>query len=1171
MQTWAKRGLQAALVTGGMLVVGAGIANASEATPVNPLGVPASDLVDVNAQVPIHETNNQLGTVLGKTNLPAINQTVSTRQLTSKLAPHPLATPQAKNIPVSVPQNISRGNTIPVDLCVPVDISGNAIGATGDAATVNNSKVGCSAQSVTSTDGKGGSIAGNIIAVDYGLPVQLDNNAIAAAGTAFAAGTADAYTATGTTPFVTNGDKGTLAGNIVDAALGTPVQLTGNAIGVGGNSATANRATTNVASGSSLASSGNGGTLAGNLAGLPIGLPVEANGNAISWVGNADAKSASLGKVTTGDTDSDTGFYALTSGDPSTLSGNIAQTPIASKVLLAGNAVSWIGNTTATGLTANAIKSGGQSGTVGIKSTGSGNIIDPEVALPVEVFGDGVTWIGTAEAADLNKVSTLAGGNTYTDGDKSTLGGNDAVVPVAGAADVFGSGASLIGNASGTAGNTASVVDGGYNGTLGNGAVGGGNIASVPVALPAEIFGAGAALGGNADGLAKEVKDVEAGDKTNTDDDRGTLSSNIASVPATAPVQVFGDAAGLVANVTGGSQSTTTTTAGHDVQANGVKGSGSGNAAQVPIALPTQLFGDTATLVGNGDAIAKNVTSSTAGGPVSADGHGGSLTGNIADVPVAGAIQGFGDAIAGAGVDNATASNLTSSTAGGSDATSGEWGSLAGNVAQVPAAPVVGVLGDTITAAGVGSSTADNKVFDTAGKDVMTAGTGAAWSGNVARVPAAATADVLGDAVTVGGIANALAHSYTDPSAGGDTTTSGMLGSVSGNVAQVPAAANAAVLSESVGGLGNAANGTTSWTGDFAGGVTRTDGHFGAISGDIAQVPAVANAQVLADSIGAGGLAFDKNSTQTITTAGGDSTTSGMLGSAAGDIASVPVGADAQVTQDAVSAAGQAFHAGANKVVDIAGGDLASNGTAGSVSGDLLQVPVGAVAGVFTDAVSVAGISATKGVNATDLSSGGQQATSGVTKQLSGINGHLPVGALVQVFSVPVELFATALANGANLTHASVGEEHPLVDLPISSRGLLGATQLPTMRALPSTDAAMPLVGGGVDTAMKLLKLDNVTHLLPGLPAQRSMDGLPLVGDLAVPALPGVPAQERDLPALSGQLPTDNLAPGAHLVQVPGLSGVHLQPNLAGQSARDLPGQSLLGDLGTATEGLRLG
>jgi hypothetical protein len=306
----------------------------------------------------------------------------------------------------------------------------------------------------------------------------------------------------------------------------------------------------------------------------------------------------------------------------------------------------------------------------------------------------------------------------------------------------------------------------------------------------------------------------------------------------------------------------------------------------------------------------------------------------------------------------------------------------------------------------------------------------------------------------------------------------------------------------------------------------------------------VASAEVLDDAVGAGGLAFEKSSTSAINTAGGESTTSGVLGSVAGNLLSVPVGADGQVTQDAVSAAGQAFHAGANKVVDLAGGDVATNGTGGSISGDLLQAPMGAVAGVFTDAVTAGGISATKGTNVTEFASGGSQATAGAEKALSGLNGHLPVGALMQIFDVPMEVFGTALANGQNITSAVVGEDHPLVDMPISSR-LLGAAELPTQRDLPTTTAGLPLAGLGVDGVMGLLKL---------LPAG---------------ALPGMPAQERDLPSLSGVLPTDNLIPGAHLAQLPGLDGVRVQPNLAG-GARELPGQELLSDLGAMTEGLHI-
>jgi hypothetical protein len=104
------------------------------------------------------------------------------------------------------------------------------------------------------------------------------------------------------------------------------------------------------------------------------------------------------------------------------------------------------------------------------------------------------------------------------------------------------------------------------------------------------------------------------------------------------------------------------------------------------------------------------------------------------------------------------------------------------------------------------------------------------------------------------------------------------------------------------------------------------------------------------------------------------------------------------------------------------------------------------------------------------------------------------------------------------------------------------------MRDLP-TSAGLPVAGLGVDSVMGLLSL---------LPTG------------ALPGLPGVPAQERDLPSMSGLLPTDNLIPGAHLAQLPTLDGVRVTPNVAG-GARALPGQELLSGLGSMTEGLHLG
>ncbi|AHI02151.1 beta strand repeat-containing protein [Kutzneria albida] len=1128
MQTWAKRGFQAALVTGGLLVIGAGVANASEAgTSVNPLGVPTPNLADVNVKVPVHIDQNTIGTALGGVSTPAVDQTINTRDLTKSLQAHPLSS-QNKNIAVDPGQNISRGNTIPVDVCIPIDISGNAIAATGNASSVSHSTMDCSAQSPTVTDGRKGSIAGNEVAVDLTAPVQITNNAIAALGNAEAEGSSTVVSHVGTTPIITSGEKGTLTGNVVNVAGAIPVQAAVNAIAVGGNAESRGSAHADTAAGSVIRTDGKSSTLGGNVVAVPVGLPVEANGNGIAFVGNGDAASKSGADVLAGD-NTELGWIH-TNGDPATGAGNIVQAPIATKVLLAGNAIAGAGNTIAKGLTENNVEAGGTSHTDGTKSTISGNLVDPEVALPVEVFGNGVTAIGTAAGSDINKVTMMAGGDTYTVGDKSTLGGNDAVAPIAGAADVFGSGASLLGNASGTASNDSKVNDGGYNGTLGNDAVGGGNIAFVPVALPAEVFGAGGSLGGNADGLAKEVKDVEAGHIANTNDDRGTVSSNIAAVPVSAPVQVFGDAVGWVANVSGTANSDTTSTAGNATHANGAKGSASGNIAQVPVSLPTQLFGDTANLVGNGDAIAKGVTTSVAGGGATTDGHGGAITGNVADVPVAGAIQGTGLSAAAGAVDNALASNMTSSTAGGADKTTGEFGSVAGNLAQVPAAPVVQVFGDAVSAAGIATAKDDTKVWDTAGKDAETSGVGGGISGNVARVPAAATAAVFGDSVTAGGLAASLTKGYIDPSAGGDTTTSGALGSVSGNVANVPGAVNAAVNGDAVGAAGNAASDATAWTGNFAGGVTKTDGHFSAVSGNIAQVPYVADAQVLADSVAAAGQAGSKSALTQISTAGGDSATSGLAGSLAGDVVSVPAAVNAEVVHDAVGGAGNAFQAGNNKTADLAGGDIFTNGLSGSGAGDIVQVPVAGVAQVFGDAASVVGITGTGGTNLTDVATAGRHATAGASNTLSGVNGNVPAGVVAQIVNVPLRVLGQAVTHENNLTSVTTSNEHALVDLPVSGQGLMGARELPSM--------------GGLSILDQLVHVGELAKL-PGGAQERDLPGANLLNGIKLPGVPAAaPKQERDLPSLSGVLP--GAPEGAQLLQLPKTDGIKVIPHVAG-------------------------
>src|ERR1041384_5534660 len=92
MQTWAKRGIQSAFVTGGLLMLGTSIASAQE--NVNPDAAPP--VVDAGASVPVKIDQNNLATPARDLNVPKVDRTVSTDRVTS-------AVPSRADAPVANP------------------------------------------------------------------------------------------------------------------------------------------------------------------------------------------------------------------------------------------------------------------------------------------------------------------------------------------------------------------------------------------------------------------------------------------------------------------------------------------------------------------------------------------------------------------------------------------------------------------------------------------------------------------------------------------------------------------------------------------------------------------------------------------------------------------------------------------------------------------------------------------------------------------------------------------------------------------------------------------------------------------------------------------------------------------------------------------------------------
>jgi len=804
MQTWAKRGLQTALVTGGLLMLGTGIASADE--NVNP-DAPASPL-DLNVTAPIQEANNAVGTPFGQLDLPAGQTELSTKPVTNA------ANEAAKQLDEASPisqstlggatkadgagaftpgHNNLKGNKVTGDVVVPIQIVDNAVGVIGDA----NVEGGDHTQTWEhnqdiATTGEDSSLAGNAVALDWALPVQIaGNGGGVAGGTGRVTGGSASQSTTETGNVDTNGDGSALSGNVVAGQLATPVQVTGNAASylLGNGQSHGYSADTVATSGGSLLSSGDQASGSGNVVGAPIALPVKFNCNSGAvWgsLSNSDGCNTSA-DATAGDTrDGSLGIptYLETSGNDSFLSGNGGAASLSPIANVAGVAGSWIGNASAgipeTGSSSSTVDSGGFVKTAGDNASGSGNVLNPSVALPVEAFGIGGTYIGQANAAHDNTTDANAGNGSYTKGNGSVLGGNIVNTQTAGAPEVFGIGGSHIGNASGTATEDKTVTAGAYDGTQGNDSSGSGNVVQVPVGLPAEVFGVGGSFIGQGSGSADETKVVSGGGGGSTHDDNGFLSSNLGTVPASLPVQVANIGGAFVGQGHGKGSTDTTSNAGGDVTANGPAGAGAGNIIEAPVSLPVLAAGSGAALAGIGTGENDNITDSSAGGDALTDGQDGALAGNIVKAPVAGVAQVFSDGVAGAALGHGLGTNDTTSEAGGDATTNGDGGAVAGNIVGADALPVVQVFGDAVSAAGVATGTGVSMTQVKNAGDDTTSGVEGAISGNILDLPVTAIAQLFGDAVTVGGVAHAVGDNTLTTENGGEPVTEGDGSSLSG-------------------------------------------------------------------------------------------------------------------------------------------------------------------------------------------------------------------------------------------------------------------------------------------------------------------------------------------------------------------------------------------------------
>lgn len=1051
------------------------------------------------------------------------------------------------------------------------------------------------------TSGDGSVLGGNAATPQPAPMAIVDCTAGAWVGMSTAECTSDNSTDTGG-DVTTSGSESVLGGNIADAPVAAPATVNETA-GAWGGMADSTGTDTNAAdTGGATSTAGDDSTLGGNIVGAPTAGNASVDCTAGTWIGmvssecdntnTAEAGNAAEGEdyaTTLGDDSAGGGNIVTaqpaplaqvdctsgvwggmsttdcvndstavagggdeTSGDSSTLGGNVVDAAAAVPAEGYSNAGAWIGDAEANGVKTALTDAGGNTDTSGVDSTGGGNIVDPAVSAPTAVDCNAPVWGGESSTSCITDVASDAGGTTHSNGDDSVIGGNTASGPIspvltgsdtaasfigdsttlhentttsdaggdtftqgddavlggntgttagAGAGEVICTAGTVVGTADCTASNDVETTAGGYTGTTGDGSTGSGNIIETPQAPVAESFGVVGAAAGESSAIYAEDKDVTAGGDSTTNDDNGVVSSNLVTAPGAPAAQVSNIALAVVGSPTSIVDSDLTNTAGGDVSASANDSVGSGNIAETPIALPADVHTLSGAIVG--DALAQGVhnTDSTAGGTATTTSEGSPLSGNIAGAQGAGAANVYGW-VAGAAANNLAESEKTlSSTAGGDSTTAADGGSLSGNQVLADGNAIAGVFGNAGSLVANDTANTTSVTDVTSGGDAVASGDGGNLAANVVQADAQPLAQVFGINPSAGGNTVNNLDTTTTGTNGGDVTTSGVGGNLAGDIVDADAQAPWQIAGIEAAALGNAMNAVGHETTTTNSGSNATAGDAGNLAGDIVNADAQAPAQIIGWDAAAAGNGTNVVGDSLTATNGGTSDTSGIGGNLAGDIISAEGQAAPQIVGWAASVAGNASQSTTSESVFTNGGNLTTVGDGAPLSGSILD-------GVVTADPATLGWAATLFGNATNLTDNSLDASNGGTATAAGGEAYqLPIGLAPQVNEISIPIGGTlvnVLTNDSMVTTA--GAETLMLG---ADESLLSADSIPSLPAAQRSD--VPAMPGLPVTA----DMGTVNSGVPGLPSADALAlpgtdalALPGAGDLAMPG-----ADALDMPA----------------------------------------------------------
>ncbi|GAA2034761.1 hypothetical protein GCM10009819_18890 [Agromyces tropicus] len=238
MHTFVSRALTATLFTGGLMLLGAGVANAAESTGDD--GILSGTQLGISIDLPV---------TIGGDALSVIGDSASTDAAAAATADD-----DASWEPVAVTSGddgIGSGSQAIVDVSVPITISGNAVSvgdSTSDGATTIVGTDGGGADVAGDSDDAGGArtsgedaiLGGTQALIDVDAPVTVSGNAVSVIGDSTSEGATTVVTTrdgTGSTGGArTSGEDAILGGTQVLPDLTLPITIGGNAVSVIGDS-----------------------------------------------------------------------------------------------------------------------------------------------------------------------------------------------------------------------------------------------------------------------------------------------------------------------------------------------------------------------------------------------------------------------------------------------------------------------------------------------------------------------------------------------------------------------------------------------------------------------------------------------------------------------------------------------------------------------------------------------------------------------------------------------------------------------------------------------------------------------------------------------------------------------------------------------------------------------